>query len=77
MRRAMGLPGRTPMSWLRRGAFALAAARISTNGSNRSLGSQSRMSHNAANVRAGIRSGVPVISRWTWASAAGQTLSLG
>ena len=63
MRRATGSPGRTPMSSLRCGAFALAAARISMNGSNRSLGWQFRMSHSAANVRAGIRSGVPVMSR--------------
>lgn len=50
------------MSSGRLGVFAVAAARISTNGSNRPFGAQSRMSHSAANVRAGIRSGVLVTS---------------
>ncbi len=38
MRLAIGLPGWIPMSSLRCGAFAVAAARISTKGSNRSFG---------------------------------------
>jgi hypothetical protein len=51
-----------PRSSLRLGALAVAAARISTKGSNKSFGVQSRMSQSAANVLAGMRSGVDVTS---------------
>jgi hypothetical protein len=51
-----------------RGAFADTAARISTYGSNRSLGVQSKMSQSAAKVQDGIRWGSPVTSRYTCAS---------
>ncbi|MDR6636973.1 hypothetical protein J2Y68_000595 [Paenarthrobacter nitroguajacolicus] len=56
----MGLPNWMPRSSLRFGAFAVGAARISTNGSNRSLGVQSGMSQKAPNVLAEMRAGVAV-----------------
>lgn len=61
-RLATGLPGVTRKS-RGRGAFAEAAACISTKGSNRSFGVQSKMSQSAAKVRDGMRCGSPVTRR--------------